>query len=234
MGIYIHDNSAGSVNFGNPVSLSTGANDAIRLVNNSGVTIDFAGGLLDVDTTSGAAFTATGGGTVNVSGATNSITTTAGGVGLNIVSTDIGASGVTFDSISVDGNSTLASGIVLSGTGGTAGLSVGGGTIENTTGAGISLTNTRVVSLSSMTISSTTGNGLEIGSSGTSSVCADVSGNSFASVGGTDIVYSQSGSSVFDVVQADPSGPAPNLSSVNGGASTDLTAGSFNFGATCP
>ena len=105
---------------------------------------------LDIQTSSGAGFSATGGGTVTVTdpadAATNSIST-ASGTALNVVNTTIGAAGLTFESIGANG---AASGIILNTTGTVGGLTVTGvgntlgfgGTITNTTGAGVSLTNT--------------------------------------------------------------------------------------------
>jgi len=169
-GLLLQNNVGGSVNFsGANVALITGANAAVTMSNNTGSTINFSGGGLNIVTTTGAGFSAPGGGTVNVSGANNNIATTTG-TALNITNTTIGASGLTFRSVSVNGT---ANGIVLNNTGTSGGFSVtgdgvnsgSGGTIQNTTGAGISLTNTRDVSLNYMTVTDTamagiTGNGV--------------------------------------------------------------------------
>src|SRR6185503_21107170 len=116
-------------------------------------------------------FVATNGGTVTVQGSNNTITSTTG-TGLNVANTTIGASGLTFQSIGVDGNDTLpTNGIVLNSTGTSGGLTVTGtgsagtgGTIRDTSGDGISLTTTEKVSLSWMSITSNLGSG--IGGSG--------------------------------------------------------------------
>jgi Bacterial Ig domain/Putative Ig domain len=154
----------------------TGA--GIFLDNNDASTIIFRGGL-SLSTTTNPAFTATNGGTVEVcdenpcnpaaTGAlVNTITTTTG-TALNVSNTTIGASGLTFHSISANG---AVNGIVLNNTGATAGLTVtgdgntavggnnSGGTIQNTTSHGISLTNTRSVSLTNMNLSTTVGHGV--------------------------------------------------------------------------
>ena len=48
--------------------LNGGTSTAVSLTNNTGATINFTGGGLDIDATSGGGFHATGGGTVNVTG----------------------------------------------------------------------------------------------------------------------------------------------------------------------
>ncbi len=119
----------------------------IRLTNNPGATVTFRGGLA-LDTAVATAFSATGGGTVNVCatsqcsgggsavqndiGANAALSTRA----LEIANTTIGVEGVTFRSISVDGGG--LSGIRLSDSGagiftvtGTATTDASGGTIEN-------------------------------------------------------------------------------------------------------
>ena len=111
----------------------------------------------DVDVSSGTspAFTATSGGTVTALGAGKTLATTTG-TALNVSATTIGTGGLNFQSIAANG---AASGIVLNNTGTTAGLTVAGtgsapsgGTIQNTTGPGISLTNTDLVSLNNMAV----------------------------------------------------------------------------------
>ncbi|MDX6481049.1 MAG: large repetitive protein, partial [Gaiellaceae bacterium] len=167
-GITMSGNAGGSTTFsGTTKTLNTGASAAFSSTG-SGHTITFSGGGLNIDTTSGAGFTATGGGTVNVTGSVNTIDTTTG-TALNVVSTNIGASGLNFKSISANG---AVSGIVLNGTGSAAGLTVSGngptslggdgsgGTIQNTTGHGISLTSTRFPYFLNMNIQNTAGSGI--------------------------------------------------------------------------
>jgi VCBS repeat-containing protein len=152
-GISVASRTSGTVTFsGATKTLNTGTGAAVSLTSNGAATINFTNGGLDIDTTSGAGFSATGGGTVNVTTGTNANTITSGsGTALNVVSTTIGASGLTFGSISANGAS---SGIVLDGTGSN-GLTVGGGTIQNTTGSGIKLTNANNISLTNVTVNTT-------------------------------------------------------------------------------
>ncbi|MEQ1745940.1 MAG: Ig-like domain-containing protein [Saprospiraceae bacterium] len=170
-GIRVQNCGGGTKTFsGSSKSLTTSANAAVTLTNNTGATINITGNGLVINTTSGTGFNATGGGTVSVQGSGNTISSTTG-TALNVVSTTIGASGLTFQSISSSGGS--ATGIILDNTGSSGGLtvtgdgvntSVGGnstgGTIANksgsdaatTTGCGIYLNNTRDVVLRRMTI----------------------------------------------------------------------------------
>ena len=156
----------------------TDTGTGVFLDNNDTTTITFRGGVT-LSTGASAAFTATNGGTVNVcalDGCTagaplvNTIVTTTG-TALNVANTTIGASGLTFRTISSNG---AANGIVLNGTGSSGGLTVtgdgsgarngSGGTIQNTTDFGISLTNTRNVSLTQLNVANTGNHGLNISS----------------------------------------------------------------------
>ncbi len=156
-GINVSNNTGGTHAFsGTSKTLSTGANAAVTLATNTGATINFSGGGLVITTTSGAGFTATGGAAaINVTGSGNTITSTTG-TALNVANTTIGASGLTFQSISANG---AANGIVLDNTGALGGLTVTGtgaagtgGTIQNTSAAGAVLNNTVNVSLGFMNI----------------------------------------------------------------------------------
>ncbi len=164
-GILVQNNTGGLVAFtGASKAVATGANAGVTLSGNTGATVQFAGGGLAVTTTTGTGFSATGGGTVQVTGANNTLAS-AGGVALSVVGTDIGASGITFRSISASGGT---GGIVLSGTGTANGLNVtgsgtagSGGTIANTSGPGISLEGTTSPSFASMAVQNTGGSGIK-------------------------------------------------------------------------
>ena len=113
----------------------------IALSSNTGATDDFSGGL-SLSTGASNAFSATGGGTVNITGSGNTLTTTTG-TALDVANTNIGTSGLTFQSISATGSSNSA-GIILDTTGSSGGLTVtgtgsagSGGTIADKTGADI-------------------------------------------------------------------------------------------------
>src|SRR5262249_54796823 len=125
--------SSGTVTFsGGTKTLNTGTNTAVNLDNNDGGTVNFTNGGLDIDTTSGVGFSATNGGNVNVTtGANNNTINTATGIGVRInAGSNIGASGVTFRSITVSNgvSNSATSGIVLGGTTGSF-LVAGDGTL---------------------------------------------------------------------------------------------------------
>src|SRR5262249_20767169 len=139
----------------------------VNLGSNTGATINFSGGI-SASTGANAAFTATGGGTVSVTGSGNMLTTTTG-TALTVTNTTIGASDLNFKSVAANGGS---NGIVLNTTGSSGSLTVSGngnssaggdssgGTIQNMTGTGISLTSTMSPSFTNMNIQSTSGSGI--------------------------------------------------------------------------
>ena len=139
-GILLDSNTGATVNFSGPLTLSTGANNA---------------------------FTATGGGTVTATDTTSTIATTTG-VALNVANTTIGSGGLKFQSISAGtSGSGPSNGIVLNNTGSSGGLTVSGtgsagtgGTIQKTSGAGISLTSTRDVNLGYMVVQNSASDGI--------------------------------------------------------------------------
>ncbi|MET1109947.1 MAG: Ig-like domain-containing protein, partial [Allosphingosinicella sp.] len=135
-------------------TISTGAATAVNYTGNSGSLA--LGGGIDLVTTSGAGLNASGGGSVTVTGSGNSVTSTTG-TAVTISGTTIGAAGVTLESVSVSG---AANGIVLANTGSAGGFAVtglgttdgSGGTILNTTGRGVSVTNSHDISLANMNL----------------------------------------------------------------------------------
>jgi len=164
----VQNRTGGTVAFQGSI---TDTGTGIILNANTGSTINFTGGLA-LSTGANPGFTATGGGTVsatqNNTTVVNTITTTTG-TAVNVANTTIGASGLTFRSISANG---AANGIVLTNTGTTAGLTVtgsgsttqggdnSGGTIQSTTGHGIALTNTTSPSFRNMRLLNTGDSGV--------------------------------------------------------------------------
>ena len=166
-GILVQNNNSGSaktVQFsGSSINLNTFTSTAITLANNAGATINFSGGNLKIQTTSGTGFNATGGATaINITGASNTIDSTTG-TALNVQNSTIGASGLTFQRIASNGG--FSTGIILDNTGSNGGLTVtgsgsagSGGTIANksgsdgaiTQGTGIYLNSCANVSLNHM------------------------------------------------------------------------------------
>ncbi|HVJ03768.1 MAG TPA: hypothetical protein VM662_16435 [Sphingomonas sp.] len=169
LGIRVQNsNASGTITF-NAVNLSTQTNAAVTLTSNTGKTINFAGGGtgLDIVTTTGAGFTATGGGTISVAGTGNTIAAS-GGTALTVQSTTISGTGLNFVSISANGGT---NGILLSNTGTSGGLTItgdatgvvnsSGGTIQNITGDGIKLTGVTNVSFDQLNIQSTGLSGID-------------------------------------------------------------------------
>jgi hypothetical protein len=138
-------------------TITTTAGKGVDLTSNSG-TIGFTGALT-LSSGANTAFNATGGGTVTSTNTSSTLTSTTG-TALNVANTTIGAGGLKFRSISAGtGASGPVSGIILNTTGSSGGLTVSGsgsagsgGTIQRTTGPGISLTSTSNVSLSWMNV----------------------------------------------------------------------------------
>jgi len=169
-GINIANNSVSgtpTINFsGATKTFNTGADPAVTLDNNDVATINFTGGGLDIDTTSGTGFNAINGAVgISVQGSNNSIFANGTGTALNVANTTIAAANLTFHSIAAgNATSTPTNGIVLNATGSLGGLVVtgdgnttlggndSGGIIQRTTSDAIRLTNTRNVSLTNVTI----------------------------------------------------------------------------------
>ena len=152
-------NSSASYDFGT-TSVTNNTDIGVNLVNNSSASFTFDA--LTVSTTAGAGLFANNSGTVTVLGTSNTINSGSNSA-INMTNTTIGASGMTFQSITSSGGS--ATGIILDNTGTSGGLTVtgtgtagSGGTIANklgidgstTNGIGIYLNNTRGVRLSWM------------------------------------------------------------------------------------
>lgn len=173
-GIDVTNNTGGTTTFsGATKTLNTGTNTAVNLATNTGHTINFTSGGLDIDTTSGTGFNATNSGTVSVQGTGNTVTTGTG-TSINVVNTTIGSIaggppvlntsagtftgnfGMTFQSVNANGatngiifNNAGSGGFNITGTGTTDGS---GGTIQNTNEDGIQITNTNNILLSNLNL----------------------------------------------------------------------------------
>ncbi|MCA1633538.1 MAG: cadherin-like domain-containing protein, partial [Acidobacteria bacterium] len=174
--IDVQNKTGGTVAFGGQLTAAGANSTGIFLNVNTGATINFTGGI-NLSTGANAAFTATGGGTVNATQNNTSIVntlTTTTGTALNVTNTFIGASGLTFRSINSP-TSSANNAVILNTTGTTAGTNGGltitgnggtctsagtctGGNIANKTGAdasttqgtGIFLNSTRDISLTNV------------------------------------------------------------------------------------
>jgi len=175
-------------------TINTTGGKGVDLTSNTGSTISFTGALT-LSSGSNTAFNATGagpaatsGGTVTATNTTSTLTSTTG-TALNVANTTIGASGLKFQSISANG---APSGIVLNNTGASGSLSVlgtgaaaSGGTIQNTTSHGISLTSTLSPSFDRMNIQNTSGSGVK-GTTVTNFTFTNGTVNNSGTGGGTD------------------------------------------------
>ncbi|HEX2254764.1 MAG TPA: IPTL-CTERM sorting domain-containing protein [Thermoanaerobaculia bacterium] len=126
--VEVTNHTGGTVDFNGPI---TDSGRGILLDGNGGATLRFDG-RLDLDTTTNTAFTATNSGTVVVIDAASTVNTTTGN-GVVIGNTTIGAAGVTFANVSVNG---AANGILLTNAGSGA-FSAAGGTLNNVTSRGV-------------------------------------------------------------------------------------------------
>ena len=172
--ISVQSKTRGTLTFNGNITSST-SSSGIILKNNSGSTANFLGALT-LNTGTNNAFIATGGGTVNANNAANTITTTSG-IAVDIKTpSSIGASGVTFKSISANtsGNAIMLSGttnnFTVTGDGastnGQLNRNGSGGTLSGTTGHSILLTGARNVTLQQMNIQNPAANFDAISSSG--------------------------------------------------------------------
>ncbi len=154
------NNSGGAISYAGSITNTT---QGVTLTSNTG-TISLSG-VLALDTTTNAAFTATGGGTVQATNPDNTLSTTTA-TALNVTNTTIGAGGLRFKRIGSNGGATA--GIVLSNTGATGGLSVlgdgsagSGGTIQGKAASCISVSNSRDLHLASMVLQNCQTHGLD-------------------------------------------------------------------------
>jgi hypothetical protein len=145
-------------------TINTATANAIDLSSNTGGTFNFGGGTggVDITTTTGTGFSATGGGTVSVSGAGNTINTTTG-TALNLNGVTVGGSNVTFDTVNTNG---AANGIVVNNvTGGS--INVNGGAIAGATANGVSITAAHNnISIASSIASTAAGHSVQVINSG--------------------------------------------------------------------
>jgi len=179
--VRVNGRSSGVHTFSGAVDDDAGG---VVLTGNTGATLSFTGGL-DVDSGTSTAFTATGGGTVNVTG-TNTLTVLAGAPhALDLNGISIGASDMTFASISATGttaegldfdgvtnagtffggavivNGGMSSGIDVNGSSAT--FNFTGATVDNTAGAGIALVGANgPVTFGTVDVDGTMGPGLTV------------------------------------------------------------------------
>ncbi|HSC09511.1 MAG TPA: FG-GAP-like repeat-containing protein [Rhodanobacteraceae bacterium] len=173
--VAVSGKTGGSVTFdaASTLSGSSGTADAIVLSGNSGATISFAGTLsLATSGASARGFVATGGGTITTTAAGSVISTTSSSA-IQMQNVTIGASGVTFQSVSANGagtgillNNTGTGAFTISGSGSTSGS---GGTVQSCTAKGADIRSAANVTLKNMNFA---GNGTA--NLAAASVCGDI------------------------------------------------------------
>ena len=250
--INISNKTGGTVALSGAVS-GTGSSTGINLATNTGTTINFTGGIT-LSTAANDAFSATGGGTVsatqNNTSIVNTLVTTTG-TALKVTSTTIGASGLTFRSITSNGSGS-SNGIILDTTGANAGLTVTGnggtcsssatctgGTISNKTGAdgsttqgsGIFLNSTSGVSIDRMQMNDFQNFGIK----GSSVTGFSLTNSRITGVNGTtEAGGSEEGPIRFDNLFTSGSFPTAQItgSTIQGGFSVNIrvtnTSGTLN------
>ncbi len=159
--------SGTSVTFsGTSKTITSGANDAIRMNGNDGSSsVSFTNGGLVVSTTTGTGITAAVGGNLSITGPGNTVSSTGGGRGVDLNSTTIGASGITLQSVSTNGadraislvNTGTSGTFVITGTGSTDGS---GGTLAATTDTAIWLQNVNDVIFANMVVNGSGNHGI--------------------------------------------------------------------------
>lgn len=163
--VTISNMTGGTATFGGKITASTGAANAIDLTGNAGGAINFTGGL-DLTTDGGFGVRAVNGGTLTVTGSSNTVSTGAGSTEMGIQlggasGLTIGAAGVTFSSVTVDGSGGIVpTGILIENTSG-GNITFGGVNISRVSGDAIRLTNVAntVAFNGTTTIATVVGNG---------------------------------------------------------------------------
>jgi hypothetical protein len=203
-GILVQNNNTGTntIDFtGSGKTINTGAGTGVNLATNTGATISFTNGGLDIDTTSGTGFNATGGGTVNVSGATNTITTTTGTalnlngtggtIGLDSVTTAGGGAGAAHIALSsVTGPVTITGGSLAGAAAGIRAIDISAGSANFTYGGTINSGGVRAINRTGTSTVLISGTSKVLNTGTTNAV--DFTGNSATSTltfsgGGLDI-----------------------------------------------
>jgi hypothetical protein len=162
----INDSTGTAVSIANMTGGTKDFNGAITgggiaLTTNTGATVNFDGAL-SLSTGASNAFSASGGGTLNVTAAGNSITTTTG-TALNLNGITVGGSNVAFNSVTTNGAATGISIDTVSG----GSINVSGGSIAGATSRGVDINAAQTNITIGSTIGSTgSGNSVEVTGSG--------------------------------------------------------------------
>ena len=171
-GITIINSNNSTITFASAIDLNTASDDALVSNNNDNSILNFTGNI-NIQTTTGTGFRATGGGTVNVTANNNVIATTNRGTAVEISDTNIGNNDVSFQTINTD---KAVNGILLNNTGPDGAFIVAGGTIQNSTGEAVSITNSNA-NLNQLTVLGSESRGISVQQSGTDDMVVELNGN---------------------------------------------------------
>jgi hypothetical protein len=150
--------TGGFASFSGPVNASTGSATAVNLTNNTGGTVSFGGGLA-IATTTATGFNASGGGTISVTGAGNTLAASAG----KAIDLDGITANVNFATTSSTGSA--GNGVSIANMAGT--VSLGDTTVTNAGSDGVLLTgNSGTVNFATLTIAGPAGDGLRVAGGG--------------------------------------------------------------------
>jgi Big-like domain-containing protein len=238
--VAITGRTGGKLTLSGPI---TDDGSGVSVTNDGGATIAFTGQIV-ASTGTHPAFTATGGGIVTAISASSTLTTTTA-TALDVEGgTQIGSSGLVFQSISAGTGSPSdpVDGVRISDAGTAGGLSViglanvagSGGTIQHSSGAGagVSVTDSGPVSLSWMDITGS-GDGVDLSSSiGTAQgLIAELADNTIAQSGaGTGILAQTSGTGILNLTLA---GNTVTMGTSAQNAVTVVSGGDGGAGQVC-
>ncbi len=172
-GILVDGNTGGDYTLLANYDLDTGANDAVTVTNNTGSTVSFSS--LDINTTTGNGFVASGGGTVGVNPGSSITTTT--GTAINMNGVTVANTGITFDSVDVTGKATTSAVILNDLTGGS--VNINGGTIADSTNDAITATDVQSLSINGLTVTDSDSDALSVATTGGNSTSTDLVINDF-------------------------------------------------------
>ncbi|CAN7235238.1 inverse autotransporter beta domain-containing protein [Mesorhizobium sp. LjRoot246] len=213
----INNGTAATVTFsGATKQIQSGATDGVNLVGNPNGTIDFSTDGLAINTTSGTGFHATGGGTISVAGATNTITSTGNALSLDAVTV---GSGINFNSVSTSGGVTTGIGLTnVASLGGA--INLGTVDLQGINSRGVDVTGTLGAELNF--------NALGIGLTSTTAVAFDLNGatiNAAVRANDFDVINSVgAGSSIGVDLRGATGGQIVRLGdAVAGGASSSIS-----------
>ena len=158
-GITVLGSSSGSTTFNGPITLNSGAQEAVSLTGNQNAyTTNFLGGL-DITTSTGTGLATSNAGTLNLTG-TNNINSTAG-TAIDISGATIGTSGITFNNVT--STNATGNGITLGSlNGGNFGIT-GTTTVSGSGGDGINIgVSDATIAFADVRVSGTTEDGIDL------------------------------------------------------------------------